>query len=68
LARRVQCVGPGRGERVGRRSDGALAPRVEENTAAEGIDLSAEQIARLSNLTPATGERHNEANLSTIDR
>jgi aryl-alcohol dehydrogenase-like predicted oxidoreductase len=42
--------------------------RVEENTAADGIELSAEQIARLNDLTPATGERHNEANMSTIDR
>ncbi len=42
--------------------------RVEENTAADGIELSAEQIARLNELTPATGERHNEANMSIIDR
>jgi aryl-alcohol dehydrogenase-like predicted oxidoreductase len=42
--------------------------RVEENTAADRIELSAEQIARLNDLTPATGERHNEANMSTIDR
>jgi aryl-alcohol dehydrogenase-like predicted oxidoreductase len=42
--------------------------RVEENTAADGIELSVEQIARLNDLTPATGERHNEANMATIDR
>jgi aryl-alcohol dehydrogenase-like predicted oxidoreductase len=42
--------------------------RVEENTAADGIELSAEQIARLNELTPATGERHDEANMSVIDR
>jgi aryl-alcohol dehydrogenase-like predicted oxidoreductase len=42
--------------------------RVEENTAADGIELSAEQIGRLNDLTPATGERHEEANMSTIDR
>jgi len=41
--------------------------RVEENTAADGIELSAEQIERLDNLAPATGERHNEANMSVID-
>jgi aryl-alcohol dehydrogenase-like predicted oxidoreductase len=35
--------------------------RVEENTAADAVELSAEQIARLNDLTPATGERHNEA-------
>jgi aryl-alcohol dehydrogenase-like predicted oxidoreductase len=42
--------------------------RVEENTAADAVELSVEQIARLNDLTPATGERHNEANMSTIDR
>ena len=42
--------------------------RVEENTAANGVELSVEQIARLNDLTPATGERHDEANMSTIDR
>ena len=42
--------------------------RVEENTAADGIELSAEQIARLNNLTPATGERHEEENMARIDR
>jgi aryl-alcohol dehydrogenase-like predicted oxidoreductase len=42
--------------------------RVEENTAADGIELSAEQITRLNELSPATGERHDEANMSIIDR
>lgn len=42
--------------------------RVEENTAADRIKLSAEQIERLSNLPPAAGERHNEANMAVIDR
>jgi aryl-alcohol dehydrogenase-like predicted oxidoreductase len=42
--------------------------RVEENTAADGIELSAEQVERLNNLIPATGERHDEANMSVIDR
>ncbi len=42
--------------------------RVEENTAADAIELSAEQIARLNDLAPAAGERHNEANMSIIDR
>src|SRR5437660_4681344 len=41
--------------------------RVEENTAADDIELSAEQIQRLNDLTPATGERHEEANMSTVD-
>ncbi|MET7898568.1 aldo/keto reductase [Streptomyces mirabilis] len=42
--------------------------RVEENTAADAIELSAAQLDRLNNLTPAAGERHNEANMATIDR
>ena len=41
--------------------------RVEENTAADAIELSAEQIQRLNELTPATGERHDAANMSVID-
>jgi len=42
--------------------------RVEENTAADRIGLSAEQIERLKNLTPAAGERHDEGNMAVIDR
>jgi len=42
--------------------------RVEENTAADGIDLSPEQLQRLNNLTPAAGERHEEAVMAAIDR
>jgi aryl-alcohol dehydrogenase-like predicted oxidoreductase len=42
--------------------------RVEENSAADSVDLSVEQIERLNDLTPACGERHNEANMATIDR
>jgi aryl-alcohol dehydrogenase-like predicted oxidoreductase len=42
--------------------------RVEENTAADAIDLSPEQLERLNTLTPAAGERHEEANMATVDR
>jgi len=42
--------------------------RVEENTAADSIKLSSDQLGRLNNLTPAAGERHNEANMAAIDR
>jgi aryl-alcohol dehydrogenase-like predicted oxidoreductase len=42
--------------------------RVEENTAADHLKLSAEQVERLNNLTPAAGERHEEAQMATIDR
>jgi len=42
--------------------------RVEENTAADQLELSPEQIERLNNLTPAAGERHDEGNMAVIDR
>jgi aryl-alcohol dehydrogenase-like predicted oxidoreductase len=42
--------------------------RVEENTAADSIELTPKQIERLNNLTPAAGERHDEANMAGIDR
>src|SRR5438270_110928 len=42
--------------------------RVEENTAADNIELSAEQLERLNNLTPAAGERHDEGNMAIIER
>src|SRR6476646_4664974 len=42
--------------------------RVEENTAADSIELNAEQIDRLNDLTPATGERHDEANMAAVER
>jgi hypothetical protein len=40
---------------------------VEENTAADGLELTAAQLARLNALTPAAGERHSEANMASID-
>jgi aryl-alcohol dehydrogenase-like predicted oxidoreductase len=42
--------------------------RVEENTAADRIELSAEQTDRLNDLVPAAGERHDEGNMAAIDR
>jgi aryl-alcohol dehydrogenase-like predicted oxidoreductase len=42
--------------------------RVEENTAADGIELSATQLDRLNNLTPASGARHDDENMASIDR
>jgi aryl-alcohol dehydrogenase-like predicted oxidoreductase len=42
--------------------------RVEENTAADGLELSAKQIQRLNDLAPATGARHDEANMAAVDR
>jgi aryl-alcohol dehydrogenase-like predicted oxidoreductase len=42
--------------------------RVEENTAADGIELTAEQIAKLDDLPPAAGEHHNEEQMRMIER
>jgi aryl-alcohol dehydrogenase-like predicted oxidoreductase len=42
--------------------------RVEENIAADTAELTAEQIDRLNNLTPAAGDHHNEAQMRMIDR
>jgi aryl-alcohol dehydrogenase-like predicted oxidoreductase len=42
--------------------------RVEENTAADGIELTGDQLERLNALRPAAGERHDEANMASIDR
>jgi Aldo/keto reductase family len=42
--------------------------RIEENTAADRIELTAGQIERLGDLAPAVGDRHDEANMAAIDR
>jgi aryl-alcohol dehydrogenase-like predicted oxidoreductase len=42
--------------------------RVEENTAADGIELTAGQISRLDGLTPALGATHEEADMRLIGR
>ena len=42
--------------------------RVEENTAADSVELTARQIERLNNLAPAVGERYEAANMAVIDR
>jgi diketogulonate reductase-like aldo/keto reductase len=41
---------------------------LEENVAADRIQLTADQVDRLSNLTPAAGEHHNEAQMRILDR
>jgi aryl-alcohol dehydrogenase-like predicted oxidoreductase len=41
---------------------------VEENTAADLIELTAEQVERLNHLAPAAGERHDQGNMAVIDR
>jgi diketogulonate reductase-like aldo/keto reductase len=42
--------------------------RVEENTAADNIELRTAQVERLNHLRPAAGERHDEGNMAVIDR
>jgi aryl-alcohol dehydrogenase-like predicted oxidoreductase len=42
--------------------------RLEENVAADAVELNAEQMAKLDNLAPAAGEHHNEAQMQIIDR
>ena len=42
--------------------------RLEENVGADGVELSADQLARLDGLTPAAGGHHAEAQLGWIDR
>jgi aryl-alcohol dehydrogenase-like predicted oxidoreductase len=42
--------------------------RVEENSAADRVVLSAHQIERLNHLAPAAGARHDEGNMAVIDR
>jgi aryl-alcohol dehydrogenase-like predicted oxidoreductase len=42
--------------------------RLEENIAADRIRLSPEQVGRLNNLTPASGDRHDLGGMAAIDR
>jgi aryl-alcohol dehydrogenase-like predicted oxidoreductase len=42
--------------------------RVGENVAADGVELTAEQIDKLDNLTPAVGDHHNEEQMRMLDR
>ena len=42
--------------------------RVEENVAADDVVLTAEQMKRLDELTPAAGDHHNEAQMEMIER
>jgi aryl-alcohol dehydrogenase-like predicted oxidoreductase len=42
--------------------------RVEENTAADSIELTEEQVSKLNNLSPALGSTHEEADMQLIDR
>jgi aryl-alcohol dehydrogenase-like predicted oxidoreductase len=41
--------------------------RVEENTAADAVELTTDQLERLNALQPAAGARHDDANMASID-
>ncbi|WP_328583758.1 aldo/keto reductase [Streptomyces sp. NBC_00370] len=42
--------------------------RLEENSAADGVRLTAGHLARLNDLAPASGARHAEPDMAVIDR
>lgn len=42
--------------------------RLEENVAADALELTAEQLAKLDSLPPAAGGHHNEAQMQMIER
>ncbi|MCV7419575.1 aldo/keto reductase [Mycobacterium yunnanensis] len=42
--------------------------RLEENVAADGIELTDEQLRKLTEVSPAAGEHHNEQQMKWIDR
>ena len=42
--------------------------RLEENVAADDIELTSEQLAALDELTPAAGDHHNEAQMRLLER
>jgi aryl-alcohol dehydrogenase-like predicted oxidoreductase len=42
--------------------------RVEENIAADKVELSTDQIEKLNNLTPATGDRYESSYMASIEK
>jgi aryl-alcohol dehydrogenase-like predicted oxidoreductase len=42
--------------------------RLEENVAADGVELSADQLEKLTTLAPPAGDHHNEAQMRMLDR
>ena len=42
--------------------------RLEENVGADAVELTAEQVTKLDNLTPASGAHHNEQQMQMIGR
>ena len=42
--------------------------RLEENVASDGVELTAEQLQKLTDVSPAVGDHHNEQQMKWIDR
>jgi aryl-alcohol dehydrogenase-like predicted oxidoreductase len=42
--------------------------RLEENVAADSLELTAEQLAKLTSITPPVGDHHTEAQMRLLDR
>ncbi|MFE7507278.1 aldo/keto reductase [Promicromonospora sp. NPDC057488] len=42
--------------------------RLEENLGADGVRLTPDQVGRLNNLTPASGDRHDPAGMAAVGR
>jgi aryl-alcohol dehydrogenase-like predicted oxidoreductase len=42
--------------------------RLEENAAADGVELTAEQLDQLTHVTPPAGGHHNDAQMRALDR
>jgi aryl-alcohol dehydrogenase-like predicted oxidoreductase len=42
--------------------------RLEENVAADNVELTAEQVDKLTRVTPPAGDHHNEAQMRMLDR
>jgi aryl-alcohol dehydrogenase-like predicted oxidoreductase len=42
--------------------------RVEENVAADAVELTPEHLAKLDGITPAAGDHHNEQQMRMIER
>jgi aryl-alcohol dehydrogenase-like predicted oxidoreductase len=56
-----------RGDDIAPISGTRRVARVEENTAADGVELSADQSNRLTALESAAGARPDDANMASID-
>jgi aryl-alcohol dehydrogenase-like predicted oxidoreductase len=59
---------PTRGDNIAPIPGTKRVARVEENTAADAVELTAEQIEKLNSLPPASGDTHDEAGLRMIER